>query len=181
MRAGIMSAGRSHRAVLVAAAIALAYTLAYLYAIGDLNWRAGTSSGLRFMEEPMSLIWHRRIGIQFEGIAVVQLPGVIWLASPLNLLVGLGLGALVAINATLGYRAWRQRQCAIGGTTAGVATLPALFSGAACCAPLTLLALGIPVTGSIMTLFQWLVPVAATLMIGSALWLGRRTQRWSRQ
>jgi hypothetical protein len=176
MAARDMTQPRRRSAGVVWVAIALAYTLGYLYAIGDLNWRPGTGVGVRLMEDAGSLMWHRRIGIQFEGIAVVNLPGVLWLASPLNLLVGLLLGVLVAVNALLGYRAYQQRQCAIGGTTAGVATLPALFSGAACCAPLTLLALGIPVTGAIMTLFQWLVPLAAGLMIASGVWLGWRTR-----
>lgn len=152
------------------------YALLYLYAIGDLNPQLSTDAGLRTMPDAASLMWQRRIGVQFEGVAILTLPGLMWLVSPLNTLIALALGALVGLNAMLGYRAYRQRQCAIGGTTATVATLPALLSGAACCAPVTLLALGIPVTASVLTLFQWLVPLAAGLLIASAFWLHHHTR-----
>lgn len=165
----------AHRSRWPVALITAIYALLYLYAIGDLNLQVTMATSLRTMPDPASLMWQRRIGVQFEGIAILSVPGLLWLVSPVNTVIGLVLGALVGINAVLGYRAYHQRQCAIGGTTASVATLPALLSGAACCAPVTLLALGIPVTASVMTLFQWLVPFAALLLVASALWLHRQT------
>lgn len=162
---------------LVTIGVGLVYTVLYLYAIGDITTRSGLGVHMDVMPDAADKLWQRRFGWRFEAIALVLLPGLRWLLSPVNLAIASLLGGLVGVNAVLGVMAYRSRQCAIGGTTATLATVPALLSGAACCAPLTLLVLGIPATASVLglfsvvELFQWLVPIAAAMLIASAIWL----------
>lgn len=171
-----MRPGRGHLHALGFGA-ALVYALGYLAAIGDLNLHAAFGRvGIRVMPDPLSLMLQRRYALQFEAIAIVDLPWAVWLLSPVNLGIALGLGALVGINLVLGVRAFRQRACGVGGATAAMATVPALLSGAACCAPVTLLLLGVPLTGGLLALFEWLLPLAVVLLIASAVMLGRQSR-----
>lgn len=164
----------------IAIGVGLMYSLLYLYAIGDITPRSSLGAHWDIVPDPAEKLWQRRFGWRFEAIAVVSLPGLRWLLSPVNLAIASLLGSLVGINAVLGALAYRNRQCAIGGAIATLAMVPALLSGAACCAPLALLALGIPATASVLGLisvvevFQWLVPVAAAMLIASAIWLRGR-------
>lgn len=170
-----MSERISPRAVAAVLLAALVYGVLYLYMIGDLAFSGGGGPwSFQWVTAPLERLFERRAGLQFEAVAVLRLPPLLWLLGPVNLLIGLGLGGLVGLNALLAYQALRSPRCATGGPVAALALLGPLFSGAACCAPLTLLALGIPATAAVLTVFDWLLPASAGVLALSALWLHRR-------
>jgi hypothetical protein len=52
--------------------------------------------------------------------------------------------------------------------------LPAVLSGTACCGPVVLIVLGIQASGVLLTAFQFLLPFAALLLVGSLVLVGRQ-------
>jgi len=64
--------------------------------------------------------------------------------------------------------------CGLEASTGVLAGVPALLSGAACCGPTILLVLGIQASGTLITAFELLVPVAIVLLVGGLLLIGRR-------
>ena len=83
---------------------------------------------------------------------------------------------LVGLNLALTYLAWTQpKACGIGESSSGLlAGLPALLSGTACCGPVLLLVVGIQASGVLITAFQFLLPVAALVLVGSLILVGRQ-------
>lgn len=158
----------------VAALIGLAYALGYLYALGDLStapqaaWSLTVGDPARWLDQ--------RVVFQFEGIAMLQAGPVVWLVSPLNMLIAGTLGLLLALNIDGAWALWRQpAACGIAGRGGGlVAAVPALAAGGACCAPSLLLLLGIPGLGAFAALFAWLVPLSLVLLLASRWWQRRR-------
>lgn len=55
-----------------------------------------------------------------------------------------------------------------------LAAVPALFSGAACCGPVVLIAIGVQATGAVIAGFQLLLPIAVGLLALSVVLVGRR-------
>ena len=155
----------------------LAYLLAYLYAIGHL--RPGTGGyELRVVPDAAARFVRPALGtFSFEPVALVAVGPVTYLFS-LNTVLGLGLAALVGVNLALSYLVWRQpRACGVGTRSAGlVAGLPALLSGAACCGPVLLVVVGLQATGLLLTAFEFLLPIAAVLLVGSLLLVGRQVE-----
>jgi hypothetical protein len=99
---------------------------------------------------------------------------VLWLLSPLNLLIGGGLALLVAANAAVAVVSTRApRVCGIKNRSGPLAGLLGLVSGTACCGPALFFLLGIQATGTLLSAFGVLVPVAAALLAGSLLLAGR--------
>jgi hypothetical protein len=94
----------------------------------------------------------------------------------LNTLIGVLVAGLVGLNLAVSYLAWTQpAACGVGGPASGLAaSVPALLSGAACCGPVVLLALGIQVSGILLTTVQYLLPVAVLLLVGSLLLVCRQ-------
>jgi len=158
----------------VAAVIGLAYALGYLYALGDLStapqpaWSLTVGGPARWLDQ--------RVVFQFEGIGMLQAGSLVWLISPLNILIAAALGLLFALNVDGAWALWRQ-PAACGMTSRGgglVAAVPALAAGGACCAPSLLLLLGIPGLGAFAALFAWLVPLSLVLLLASRWWQRRR-------
>jgi len=56
------------------------------------------------------------------------------------------------------------------------AGLPALLSGTVCCGPAILLVVGVQATAGLLAVFQWLLPVAVVLLVGSLFVVSRRVQ-----
>ncbi|MBA1148026.1 hypothetical protein H0Z60_13310, partial [Ectothiorhodospiraceae bacterium WFHF3C12] len=56
------------------------------------------------------------------------------------------------------------------------AALPGLLAGSACCGPVVLIALGLPVTATVMGLFGWLLPVAAGLLAAALVYNFRQVR-----
>jgi hypothetical protein len=75
------------------------YLLLYLFAIGDLGFHGAPSPfGVQWSRHPFTLLFKQRSPFYFEAIAVVELPFLTHLFSPMNLLLGLVLSTLVGFG-----------------------------------------------------------------------------------
>jgi hypothetical protein len=174
-RTGVASraALRRRDAAAVFGAVTLVYLLGFLYALGDLAVRPGIGTGLLVVEDPLSRALEPGSGpFAYEGVAVVDLGIARYLFSPVNLLFGLGLSALVGLNLALSYLAAVQpNSCGIGAGTGLLASVPALLSGTACCAPVVLLVLGIQASALVLSLFVWLLPIGVVALLASLVYV----------
>jgi hypothetical protein len=114
-----------------------------------------------------------RAPFQFEAVAVIEAPFLVWLVSPMNIAIGLALGLLTGFQIALVRIA---RHCAVScglKPAAGVlAAVPGLLAGSACCAPILFVLLGVQVTASLITLMGLLIPAAFVfLLLGLGLTL----------
>jgi hypothetical protein len=154
----------------------VAYVLVYLYTVGDLalTGRGGVSL---VVADDLSRALASLGFFRFGAVARLDLGPLVYLVSPLNAAVALSLALLVGANLALTYLGWVQpRACGLEASSASglVAGSMALLSGAACCGPTILLVLGIQASGVLITGFQFLVPVAVVLLVGSLLLVGRQ-------
>lgn len=157
---------------LLAGAIGLAYLIAYLAMIGDLSLARVDDWSARLATR-WSELWLQPRGLfQFEAIAMLQAGRVLFLVSPLNLLLAGVMAGLVTTNAHGIIEIRRMpAQCRPRGSSGGIfASLPALVAGGACCAPALIILLGIPGLGAFAGLFGWLIPVAIVLLVASRWW-----------
>jgi hypothetical protein len=153
--------------------LGVAYGLLYLFMLGDLDLgRSGWSW--------VSLGWDwQRLFAQrgpwhFEPLAGLHLGPLIVLLSPLNMLLAILLGGLLAVNLNTALAIRAQRQCSLLASSAWSAGLwPALLAGGACCAPSLLLLIGIPGLGAFIGLFAWLLSLSLLLLVLSLLWQRR--------
>lgn len=160
------------------------YFLLYSVAVGDLalSIPAGPVD-VSVVDTPLSRLFESMGPFQYEPIAFVQLGVVDYLFAPLNAAIGIGLAVLVGLNLVVAYGAWR-RPTACGlpesggaeGATGLLAGIPALLSGTVCCGPAILFVVGVQATAGLMAVFQWLLPVAVVLLIGSLFVVSRRVQ-----
>lgn len=145
----------------------------YLWAIGHLGL-GDSETGIIVVSDPLSMMTQQMGPYQWEPVAFVQLGLVEFLLSPLNLALGGFLALLVGLNLAVSWIAWRGPQaCRIGPGAGLTAGLPALLSGMACCAPTILLILGIQASASLLTVFQWLLPIALITLLVTLVWVGR--------
>jgi hypothetical protein len=166
---------RRRDARLVVAGVTAGYLLVYLWAIGHLAPGLG-GYGVTVVENPVANFLRPELGpLSFTPIAVVSLGPVTYLLS-FNTVLGFGLSTLVGLNLGLTYLAWTQpKACGIRQSSTGIlASLPAVLSGTACCGPVVLIVLGIQASGVLLTAFQWLLPVAVLLLVGSLVLVGRQ-------
>lgn len=155
--------------------ITVVYLALYLWAIGHLSPGLG-GFDVFVVTEPISKFFQPELGpLSFTPVARVALGPVTYLFS-LNTALGFGLSVLVGLNLALTYLAWQQpTACGIGQSSTGLlASLPAVLSGTACCGPVVLILVGIQASGVILTAFQFLLPVAVLLLIGSLILVGRQ-------
>ncbi|MBF8221488.1 hypothetical protein [Halomonas sp. 328] len=160
-------------ALLALAIMAMSYALAYLWLTGDLagggwgGWEASFPAWERLFE--------RRGFLQFEPVGRIMLGSLVWTFSPLNTLVALAMGGLLGLNLLAAWWVWRSpRVCGVGGSAGGIlAAIPALLVGGACCAPLVLIWLGLPIAGAVVGLTPLLIPLALVLML-AGLWVMSR-------
>lgn len=166
---------------ITAAAVGIVYALGYLYALGDLSTATRPVWSVTLGNPGLWL--DQRVVFQFEAIAMLEAGHIVWLISPLNLLIAATLGVLLALNIDGGWMLWkRPAACGLAGRGGGVlAAVPALAAGGACCAPSLLLLLGIPGLGAFAALFAWLVPLSLVLLGASRWWQRRQgAPRWFR-
>jgi hypothetical protein len=166
---------RDARAVLVG--VALAYLGGYLYVLGHLRFTGTGGAEYVVVSEPLSRMLQPTGPLAFEPVAGVFVGPIELLVAPVNVVIGAGLALLVGVNLAVSFLAWRHpAACGVGGggTSGLLAGLPALLSGTACCGPVVLLALGIQASGILIASFGFLVPVAALLLVGSLVYVGRR-------
>jgi hypothetical protein len=161
----------------VFAGVTALYLVAYLWAVGHLAPGLG-GYGVLVVDDPISKFLRPGLGpFTFTPVARVALGPVTYLFS-LNTVLGVGLAALVGLNLALTYLAWRQPQaCGLTESSTGLlAGVPALLSGTACCGPVVLLVVGVQASGVLLTTFQYLLPVAALLLVASLVLVGRQVE-----
>ena len=166
---------RRRDATLVVAGTAAGYLLIYLYALGHLAPGIG-GFDVTVVSGALKKFFQPELGpLSFTPVARVSVGPVTYLFS-LNTVLGLGIAGLVGLNLGLTYLAWRQpAACGIGSSSAGfLASVPAVLSGTACCGPIVLIVLGIQASGIIVTAFQFLLPIAVVMLLGSLVLVGRQ-------
>ncbi|ATJ83922.1 hypothetical protein ACFPTY_12905 [Halomonas beimenensis] len=148
---------------------ALGYALLYLWLVGDIA--GGGRGGLRLAFPAWERAFESRGALRFEPVGLIELGPWVWTFSPLDTLIALGLGGLLGANLAGLWRLRRAaRQCPVKPPSGALlAGLPALLAGGACCAPLLVIWLGLPIAGSLAVLAPWLVPLSClALLLG--LW-----------
>ncbi|QAU11901.1 hypothetical protein EKH57_03560 [Halorubrum sp. BOL3-1] len=162
-------------ATLVVVGTAVGYLIAYLYALGHLAPGIG-GFDLFVVSGAFEKFFRPELGpFSFTPVARVSAGPVTYLFS-LNTVLGVGIAGLVGLNLGLTYLAWRQpAACGVGSSSSGViASVPAVLSGTACCGPVVLIVLGIQASGIVVTAFQFLLPIAVVLLVGSLVLVGRQ-------
>ena len=166
---------RRRDAKLVFGVVTAGYLTLYLWAIGHLAPGLG-GYGVTVVTDPLSAFMRPALGpLSFTPVARIALGPVTYLFS-LNSVIGLALAALVGLNLAVTYLAWTQpNACGLGQSTSGIlASVPAVLSGTACCGPMVLIVLGIQASGVLLTTFQFLLPLAVLMLVGSLVLVGRQ-------
>jgi hypothetical protein len=174
-RAATAATLRRRDARLVFAGVTVLYLGLYLWAIGHLAPGLG-GYGVTVVEDPLRKLFQPELGpYTFTPVALVEVGPVTYLLS-FDTAIGAGVATLVGLNLAVTYLAWTQpAACGIRETTTGpLASLPALLSGTACCGPVVLFALGIQASATILTAFEFLLPLAVAALVGSLVLVGRR-------
>lgn len=152
------------------------YFVLYLVGIGQLGlgeWGFAIDT----VADPIARMTQLRGPFQWESVALVVLGPVELLVSPVNIALGGTLATLVGVNIGVSLIAYRgPTSCRLGPGAGTVASLPGLLSGFACCGPTILLVIGVQASTSILTAFQWLLPVTAAMLIGTLLWVGTKVE-----
>jgi hypothetical protein len=168
----------------VALVSGVGYLLVYLYSLGhlvldhDVVAPGGTPA---FVAVPdwTSKSFERVGGFAFEPVAALYLAqGFTLFIAPLNLLIGVTLGSLIALNvATAAYALATVRSCRRLPWTGLLGSLPGLLTGFACCVPTVALVLGANLALAIISVQAFLLPLSlAGLALGLAWNLHRVRQ-----
>lgn len=177
---------------LVAAGATVAYLLVYLAAIRDLTVVPGGVR--RFVDPPAAQVVPDWTGRMFEQLALFHFEPVAavyptdqveLLVSPLNVLTGLVLGALVGLNMAVGWYASAAARACRAPAAAGRArmfggllgALPGFMVGTACCAPALAIALGAQFAVLLTAVRSWFVPVAVLILVTTLLWNIHRAEQ----
>lgn len=155
----------------LAGGVALVYGGLFLWLTGDLG--GGGGGGLHATFPSWERVWEARGPFHFEPVGLIEAGPLVWTFSPVNTLVAWGLGLLLGTNLVLAWRLRRvSRVCGwqASGTTL-LSSLPALLAGGACCAPLVLIWLGLPLAGALASMTPWLIPLATLLLLASLVYL----------
>jgi hypothetical protein len=158
----------------IAWAVALVYLVLFQIAVADLTIDGVARPASMFVVEAWkSLVLRAQAPFQFEAVAVIEAPFLVWLVSPMNMAIGLALGLLTGFQLALVRIARRCAvACGLRPAAGALAAVPGLLAGSACCAPILFLLLGVQVTASLITLMGLLIPAAfAFLVLGLALTL----------
>lgn len=157
-----------------AALVLLAYPSIYLYSLGHLTFGGTGAVDLLVVSDPLSRAFVARAPFSYEPVARLTAGPAVLLVSPLNLLLALGLAALVAANAAVAVVSWRApAACGVDARAGPVAGVLGLLSGSACCGPAIFFLVGVQATGTLVSAFGVLVPVAVLLLVGTLLLAGR--------
>lgn len=178
----------TRRRRLGAAAVAFVYLIVYLFALGDIDVSlAGAFS--RFADIPSvnvvsdwpSRLFEERAPFLYEPVATIfLLPQLAFFVSVGDILIGSGLGIMLALNGVLAVHAaalvatCRRRNV----FTSALGVLPTFLMGFACCAPTLLLALGANIAAAtvsiVVPLRSFILPAALALMGAMIMWSARR-------
>ena len=172
---------RFRRAALVAGTL---YLPLYLYAVGQLVVGRGAvapGGSPAFIVAPD---WPEKLfepiaGYSFEPVAALYLfEGLALFLAPVNLVIGVLIGGLVALNvATAGFAIHSVRSCRKLSWFGLLGSLPALLSGFACCAPTVALVLGANVGLALVGVQTFLLPASVLGLLAGLLWNLHRARR----
>lgn len=173
---------RRHRRIgLIAAVVVL---VAYLFSIGDLAVSAsGRFTGVPVFQTGWEQLFEARAPYLFEPVLALHLsPHVAVFVSPVNLLLGAVVAALVGCNVAVAGLAARQAvSCRRTRYARLLGVLPAFLLGFACCVPTFLLVLG---TGTAAALLPVLIPLRPVfypltllMLISTLVWGASRIGR----
>lgn len=158
----------------VALGVGLAYPVVYLAALGHLSLGGTGGLDVLVVDSPLTRMLRPRAPFSYEPIARLAVGPLVLLVSPLNLLLAAGLSVLVALNAAVALVSWRApAACGVDARAGPLAGALGLLSGATCCGPAILFLVGIQATGTLVTAFGALVPVAVALLVGTLVLAGR--------
>ncbi len=161
-------------AKLAFAAATLGYLAVYLFTVGDLRPTGTGGFSLVIASDLSRAVQATGFG-RFEPIAILTAGPITYLFSPVNMLIAGVLAILVGVNLALTYLGLVQpKACGLEASSGVFAGIPALLGGAACCGPTILLILGIQASSALITGFQFLIPVAVLMLLGSLLLIGRQ-------
>jgi hypothetical protein len=152
------------------------YFAVYLVGLGYLGLG---QSGLELsvVADPLARATQLRSPFQWEPVALVVAGPVELLVSPLTVVLGSLLAGLVGINLAVSVVAYRgPSACRLGPGAGAAAGLPGLLSGFACCGPTVLLVVGLQASATVLTVFQWLVPLTVAALVGTLLWVGTKVE-----
>ena len=170
----LVSILRSRR-FLAAALVALAaYVVLYLAAAQYLIAAPGEADSFldfRLLPDWHDLVFRQRAPFLFEPIGALHFgPFMLFLSIP-NIVIATALGLLVAANVAVSYFSFHALGLrGVRGLHSLIGTIPALISGAACCVPTLILVIGLQLTATVATIWSWLVPASALLLVGSLWW-----------
>jgi len=173
--AAVTEVFRRRDSTVIVVGTAVGYLLIYLYALGHLAPGIG-GLDVTIVSNALGKFFQPELGpFSFTPVVRVSVGPVTYLFS-FNTILGLAIAGLVGLNLGLTYLAWRQpAACGIGSKSSGfLASIPAVLSGTACCGPVVLIVLGIQASGIIVTAFQFLLPIAVLLLLGSLILVGRQ-------
>lgn len=140
----------------------LLYLLLYLWSVQEIS-QGGRS--FDFRTTAWERMFERMEAATFEPVAQLTAPGVTVLVSPLNILVGVLLGAVVGLGVTLTAVASRRPDaCRIHPVLVGA---PTLLAGLACLVPGATIVLKIPVPASFVPVLQVAIPAAFLLLLAA--------------
>lgn len=166
-----------------ALAAGVAYFLFYLYAIGQisLNGTGSPQGNPAFVVAPD---WAPKLlepiaGYTFEPVAALYLfDGFALFLAPLNILIGLVLGGLIALNmASAAHSLATVRSCRRLSWAGLLGSLPALLTGFACCVPTVGLVLGANLALAMISLQSFLLPLGVLGLAAGLFWNLHRTRR----
>ncbi|MFC7018905.1 hypothetical protein ACFQHP_04220 [Halomicroarcula sp. GCM10025743] len=170
---GALSRRDGRGAFLLAAAV---YVVVYLYGLSHLG-TGPWGFELSVVENPLTRAFRPVGPFQWEPVGLLVVGPVELLVAPLNLALGGMLAALVGLNFAVSLVAWRgPKACRIGPGAGAAAGIPGLLSGVVCCGPTILLIVGVQASAGVLTVFQWLLPIAVVALLGTLLWVGTNVQ-----
>jgi hypothetical protein len=154
--------------------LGVGYPLAYLVAVGHLSANGDGGLSALVVSDPLSRALVARRPFSWEPVARVVAGPVLYLFSPLNLLLAGLLGALVGLNGAVALVSYRAPvACGVERSAGLLAAVPALLSGAACCGPAFLLLVGLQASATLLGVVGAAVPLSVALLAGSLLLVGR--------
>lgn len=172
---------RYRRLAFVAGAL---YFILYLYAIGQILLGSGVISPRGSPNLVVASSWLSKLlkpiaGYTFEPVAALYLSdGFAVFLSPVNLMIGVVLGVLIALNvASAAYSLATVRSCRRLSWTGLLSSLPALLTGFACCVPTVGLVLGANFALALISLQGYLLPASVAGLVAGLLWNLSRTRK----
>jgi hypothetical protein len=155
-------------------ALAVGYPLVYLVAVGHLSATGDGGVSAFVVSDPLTRAVAARGPFSWEPVARVVVGPLLYLFSPLNVVVAVVLGLLVGLNGAVALVSYRAPvACGVERSAGLVAAVPALLSGMACCGPAFLIVVGISASATLLGVVGAAVPLSAVLLIVSLLLVGR--------